>query len=192
MSMKNTITIIILSVLAIGSYLFLKSLTPKEALKTDDQSKFVIATVSGVKARYFNEKNQLHYLLTSPKVLEYSNHYGTEFTSPDLTTFDEQVQPAWTGNADTGTLSGDKNTLLLENNVKIVQTPQGENPTHITGEKMRYQAQKRLLTSDLPVTIDDGIMMQVSDKLRLNTRSKQVNASDRVKATYKTKSTTKE
>ncbi len=94
--------------------------------------------------------------------------------------------------ADTGTLSGDKNTLLLENNVKIVQTPQGENPTHITGEKMRYQAQKRLLTSDLPVTIDDGIMMQVSDKLRLNTRSKQVNASDRVKATYKTKSTTKE
>ncbi len=186
MSMKNTITIIILSVLTIGSYLFLKSITPKTVKKDNTKEKKVVATAYGVTTRYFNEKNQLQYKLFSPKAIEYSNNFGTELIKPDLTVFDEAMINIWQGNADKGNISGNKDHLLLEKNVKIIEMPLGNKPTYITGEAMNYQAKTRLLISNLPVQIDDGIVRQVSNKLKLNTKTKELNATNKVRAIYKT------
>lgn len=186
MSMKNLITIVVLFLLTIGSYLFLKSITPKAVKKINKKEKVVVATAYGVTTRYFKQNNKLQYKLISPKVIEYSNHYGTELTSPDLAVFDDEMINIWQGNADTGTLSGNKDQLLLQKNVKIVEMPFGDKPTYITGEIMNYQAKKNLLTSDLPVKIDDGIVMQLSNNLRLDTKTKELNATNRVKAIYNT------
>lgn len=186
MSMKNLITIIILSLLTIGSYLFLKSLTPKIVKKNDKKEKVIVATARGVTTRYFKQNNQLQYKLISPKVLEFSHHYGTELTSPDLAVFDDKMINIWQGNADIGILSSNKDHLLLKKNVNIVEMPLSNKPTLITGETMTYQAKKGLLTSELPVKINDGIIMQVSDNLTLDTKTKKLNATNKVKAVYNT------
>ncbi len=148
--------------------------------------KKAVATAYGVSTRYFNEKNKLQYTLLSKKVIEYSNNYGAELVEPDVTVFDNAMITIWQGNADRGIVSSDKDHLLLQNNVRIVEMPLGNKPTYITGEAMTYQAKKSLLTSDVPVKIDDGIIMQVSDKLTLDTKTKELNATDKVRATYNT------
>ncbi len=186
MSIKNLITIIILSLLAIASYLFLKSLTSETVEKDNNKEKKAVATAYGVTTRYFNEKNQLQYKLISPKAIEYSNNYGTELAKPDLIVFDEAMVKIWKGNSDKGIISSNKDHLLLKNNVKIIEMPFGNKPTHITGEAMTYQAKKSLLTSNLPVKIDDGIVMQLSDKLTLDTKTKKLNARKKVRAIYNT------
>ncbi len=185
--MKNFVTIILLCLLTLGSYFFLKSLTKEKLEDTDSKAKFVVATATGVTARYFNKKNKLQYTLISPKLLEYSNHYGTEFKTPDLAVFDDNLIKTWQGNADKGTLSSDKDNLLLKKNVKIVEMPFGQKPTYIDGEVINYRAKKGLMTSNLPVRIDDGIMVQISDTLKLNTQTKKLNANKRVRARYKTR-----
>ncbi len=184
--MKNLITITVLFLLTIGSYLFLKSITKKTVQSDDGKEKIIVATAYGVSTRYFNKENQLQYKLLSPEAIEYSHNYGTELIKPSLSVFDEKMVKIWQGNADKGVLSGNKDNLLLQKNVKITEMPQGKKPTYITGEEMNYQAKKRLLSSDLPVKIDDGIVVQLSDKLTLNTKTKKLNANDKVRATYKT------
>ncbi len=185
-SMKNLITIIVLSLLTIGSYLFLKSLTPEIIKEDDNKKKEIVAIGHGVITRYYKQNNKLQYKLMSPKVLEFSHNYGTELISPDLAVFDDAMIRIWQGNSEIGILSSNRDNLLLKKNVKIVEMPRGNKPTHITGEVMNYQAKKSLLTSELPVKIDDGIVMQVSDKLKLNTQTKKLNATSRVKAIYNT------
>lgn len=184
--MKNTFIIILLAILTAGSYLLLKSLQKEEIRATAKQEKTIVATARGVTARYFNENNQLKYKLISPKVIEFSENYGMEFLSPDLSVFDDTQQLAWHGTSALGFLSENKDKLLLKKDVKIVQSPNGEQPTHISGEVMNYQASTQLLTSALPVTINDGVLEQISDTLKLNTNTKQVNADKRVRATYQT------
>ncbi len=183
--MKNLFTLIILFLLTLASYFLLKSLQEEVVQEKNAQEKKIVAVAQGVTMHYFNEKNKLQYKLISPKVIDYSNHHGTDFVSPNLAVFDETLVQTWQGKASEGYLSSDKDNLLLKKGVKIIQTPTGEKPTYIDGKEMNYNAKTSLITSKLPVKIDDGVVVQVSDKLKLDTRSKQLNASDRVKATYK-------
>ncbi len=192
MSIKNLITIIALSLLTIGSYLFLKSVTPKTVIKESSREKKAVATAYGISTRYFNADNQLQYKLVSPKAIEYSNNYGTELVKPDLIVFNIERVAIWKGKADTGLISSNKDHLLLQNNVKIIETPFGNKPTYITGKIMSYQTKKSILTSDLPVQIDDGIVKQISNKLRLDTKTKKLNATNRVHAIYNTSKNTEE
>lgn len=186
--MKNTVIIVILTLLTGSSYLLLKSLQKKEVKAQTTEEKTVIATASGVTARYFNEKNQLQYKLISPKVVEYSSPYGMAFASPNLTVLGEQQQVTWQGHADNGFLSEKKDELALKNNVSIIQAPNEDKPTYIDGEVMNYYANTHLIISDLPVMIDDGVVKQLSDTLRMNTRSKQLDAEKRVRAVYQVNS----
>lgn len=184
--MKNSLVISLLLAFVIGSYFLLKNLQKELVADTPSNDKEILATAYDVSARYFNEKNQLQYSLIGSKVIEYSNNHGMFLAEPNLTVFDKDDVITWRGNADEAELSGDKEKLKLQKNVSIIESPRGEKPIFITGSVMYYNAKTRLITSDETVKIDDGIVEQISNGLKLDTVSRHLEAQNKVKAIYQT------
>ncbi len=182
--MKNKLIITTLFVLTLTTYLFSRTLKEDIVMNNNYQEKNISIVTTDTKMYYFNENNRLKYMLTSPKVMDYTDNSGTELLLPHIDFFNEQADKIWAGKGDIGFISNDKNNLLLEKNVRIIEEPLGNKPMYIFGEIMNYDVKKGLVTSDLPVKIDDGVIVQKSNTFKLNTNTKKLNAIGKVQATY--------
>ncbi len=181
--MKLLLTIIVLSLLTIGSYFLLREL--KKDLVEMDKSKEVkeMIVANNVLGRYYDENNKLQYKLTGKKVVEYTNSYGTNIFGVNILSFEES-RVSWVATADKAVLSGDRNNLTLEKNIKVVQEPESKKPIYIGASVIYYDAKNNLITSDQAVTVKDGVMVHNSKNLHLNTKTEKIDFTNGIRAKY--------
>lgn len=184
--MKNLLTIAVLSVLAVGSFFFLRSLQKELTPEVVEEKIQPIGTGMGVKTTVYNQSNQRVYELTSDKVIEFSAHHGTEFVQPFVLAWDDNSQLSWQGESKKAFLSGDKNLLTMTQSVEIIQTPSSIKPTYLNGDEISYRVKDSMLSSQLPVKIDDGVSQQTADTMKANIKAKHVLFDGNVKARYQT------
>lgn len=186
--MKNVLIIVLLSLLGIASSYFLRHLETELSEINEEKITRKIAIAYDIESWHFNTNNQLQYALVSNQVIEYSNEFGTEFSMPHLTAYDEKDNKiiTWKGKANQGFLAHDKSNLTLIDKVKMIEYPDTDKALYINGSIMDYNTETRLVTSNQPVTINDGVITQVSDNLSLHTQKRQLDSKKRVRAVYQT------
>ncbi len=182
--MRTFVIIVVLALLAVGSFFLIRELEKQttEVVKTLPTRK--IATAYQVSVIYYDDQRRRRYQLVSDEVSEYSNSAGKRFTKPEVTAFDEQNEISWLGKAEKGHLASGKQKLTLSERVNAIDSPNAKRPIYIEGSLMYYYPQKYELSSDRLVTIGDKVSRQQSDGFLLNTKTKQLAVSDRVRARF--------
>lgn len=184
--MKQTLIIVVLAILTVGSFLLMRGLQKELATEVNQQPMREIATAHQVSAKYFNANNQLQYTLTSEKVSEYSKGGGTRLHQPNFQAFDNKQQLTWSGTSKSAELSADKHHAALVGQVVITESPQGIKPIYIYSDRLDYDAQKNQIKSPVPVKVTDGLVNQTANQLLLDLNQQRVKLSGGVQAHYET------
>lgn len=144
-----------------------------------------IATAYQINGRYYDTDNNLLYALDSDAVSEYSNHAGSRFSNPKMRAFDPSRTLVWQARADKAHLSNDKNHLTLAQHVQLVKSPHSDRRLTVNAEKLLYDAEKYLLSSDHSVTLSSQAATQTVGSLVLHTRRQTADFDGGVSASYR-------
>lgn len=181
--MRQSLTITILALLALGSFWLLHDLEESLAPNEADKQTHEIAVAYQVLGRYFAADNQLKYRIRSESVHEFSHAAGTSIHLPVVQVF-EQQRLGWQGRADTALLSADKKNLSLNGDVRISESSTRTDPLHVSSDSMVYDDDKRYIFGHAPVKIANKTMQQTADGFTLDINRQTVHFKTKVHAIY--------
>lgn len=210
MQVKTSIGFVGLAMLAVGSFWLLKTVESELEVSEAPMPTQPMVTAYGVFAQYYTPTHQLQYQLTSDEVIEYSNRYGTAFVSPRVLIYQPQTAPpsvsptssptsppavspaslshspvlAWQASAAKASLSGDKNTLQLQDNALIIRMPGTEDEITIKGQDMRYDADNERISSERPVVIRHRLGVKHADEFNVDLAQETLDFAGNVSAQY--------
>lgn len=182
--MRNAILIACLLFLTSLSYWYLQGFDDDSAASQDQESEENLFTAFNVEAKYYAAEGHLLYQIKSNEVSELAKKRGTLFTQPVIENYNPQHVVEWLGSSNQANLSADKNDVLMQDNVEVIQSPNNPNSMQLTGESLQYNAMTDRIFSQQPVLISDGIISQTSNRFSLNIKTDKITFNDGVEANY--------
>jgi lipopolysaccharide export system protein LptC len=173
----------VLALCAFGSYAVLTWLTPEEADLADARLADRDNAVLGVEMRVYDAKGQPNLRLVSPRI---QSPRGTELYEVESPRF-EVLSPSagrWHGQAQRGALDTAASRLQLESSVMLDGVRAEQAPVKIRGERLDFDLETRIVTSELPVEVTQNRNRLRGVGLEANLRTDQYRLLSQVEGRY--------
>ncbi len=170
---KQPLTILALSILALASYWLLHDL--EKALEPDVQETEIKPLLTGyqVKGLFFGADNKLQYKVKGNSVTEYSNQGGTKLMRADVQAFNNKQGTEWVGKSDVVEIAADKSRFTLTDKVEFVQAPESDNPLFATSDHIIYLSQSKEILGNQPIVVENNEMRQTGRRFKMNLKDKK-------------------
>jgi lipopolysaccharide export system protein LptC len=135
--------------------------------------------ITNFRAINFDAQGRVKQALTAQRAQHYPDDLTVDFVAPSLVLTDP-ARPRFSVTSDTGTLSGDRETVLFRGNVQATREPaagaNGLGAVKLMTDFLRVVPGKGIADTDRPVTIEEprGIIRGVGVTLDNNARTMRI------------------
>ncbi len=143
------------------------------------------AFMEGVHQRLYDEDGYLESTRVAASLLDFGDRADAELEQPKL--WLERPPATWYLEGNTGTLSGDRNTVRLHTDVLAIREQPGSEPWTLSGETLLWDQTTDLVTSDTTTTLVQGTSESIGDSLVMNLQTSEYTLGDNVRTQWQRK-----